>query len=254
MKAVSCVYIYLQVHIYCLPWGRKKCLLYRADWSWCLLNFSKLRFSLSTHWCVEWSFSCTSRTLPVVRLQWELCFGDWCVLKDSCRTANRCFPALPRKHMGCGVLAFRQRSCDVCCRGSLAVVCESAFCWNWDVVHTAGAGGVPSHSSLLVGLDIYILTFLLNTSKNILIIQFCEVILFSVFSWLNASAVLTWQSFQLFSTSFSLPQMVQLVPGKQIITFFCVIWPSEETESRSLKQQAQTLKFSYVNVFFKPLE
>lgn len=70
--------------------------------------------------------------------------------------------------MGCGVLISRQRSCDVCSRGSLAVVCESALCC--EMLYTLqGTGGVPltSHSSLVVGLDNYILTFFVKYLKNI---------------------------------------------------------------------------------------
>lgn len=137
----------------------------------------------------------------------------------------------------------------------------SAFCWSCEVLYTLpGTGGVPlpSHPSLAVGLDICILTSWWNTSKTYVLMQFCELILFDVFTWLNAVAVLMWQCLQLFSTSFSSPQMVQLVPGKQKITFSpCHLtqWGNSFTESRSPKRQAQENFRTYVNVFFfKPLE
>lgn len=173
-----------------------------------------------------------------------MCFGDLCTLKESCRTAKRCFPILQKKHMGCGVLVSRKRSCDVCSRGSLAVVCESAFCWSCEMMYTLqGTGGVPppSHSSLVVGLDICIRTFLLNPSKPYILIQFCELILFNMFPWLNASAVLMWQCLQLFSTSF-LTHNGTACPWKTKNYFFFLSSDSEGTVSRSQEASSDRLK------------
>lgn len=236
-----CVPICKYIFTACLG-GEKKSLLYWAGWSWCGLNFSKLRFSFSTHWCVEWSFSWTSGTLPIARLEWQLCFGDLCILKESCRTAKRCFPILQGEHMGSGVLIFKQRSCGVCSRGSLALLCESAFCWSCEMLCTLqGTGGVPppSHSCLVAGLDIYILTFLLNTSKPYVLIQFYELILFNMFPRLNASAVLTWQCLQLFSTSFFSPTNGAACPWKtKNYIFFLSSDPAREQFYRVKKPQA----------------
>lgn len=196
------------------------------------------------------SFSCTSRTLPRARCEWELCFGELCTLKESCGTAKRCSPPLQKKHMGCGVLTARQ--------GAVLSEQRQPGCALWvslllELYTLQGTGGVPptSLSSLVVGLGIYMLTFLLNTSKTDLLLQFCELMVFNVFPWLNASAVLMWQCLQLFNTSFTPLQLVQIVPGNQRITFFFVSSdPVREQFYRVKKPQAtSSRKLQSMSVF-----
>lgn len=168
-----CVYLFVSTRLL-LALGRKKNLLDWADWSWRVLNFSKLRFSFSTHLCVERSFSsCTSRTLPIARLEWDLCFGDLCTLKESFRIAKKMFSYPSKKAHGLWSTHFEAEELGCLQQRQL---CESAFCWSWEMLYTLpGTGGVPL-PSLLVGLDIYILTFWLNTPKAYILMQFCELV------------------------------------------------------------------------------